>query len=237
MSQREAHPWRDQPESAFASILEALVASVPGARGAALVDLLGETVDYAGRGAPFDLRVAAAHWRIVLEETRSQTSFSGLKWLAVRAARGTYVVHALPDGYALVLVLVRAAGLFGWDRAVGTCARALGEEAGRHWGSLSGPSWFSVEVVSDARLRPRAIRLANELRPLEILGTLVRPAGPAAGGALPLDLAHRERGWRVRLETGVEATLVREPGGVWYADEALDRAHGVHIVLGSRKTV
>ena len=39
---------RDQHESAFASILRLLVARVPGARAAALVDCLGETVDYAG---------------------------------------------------------------------------------------------------------------------------------------------------------------------------------------------
>jgi hypothetical protein len=47
------------------------------------------------------------------------------------------------------------------------------------------------------------------LRPLEILGSL-------AGG-----LAKRERGWRVRVDSGVEATLVREPGGAWYADEPI----------------
>ena len=35
-------------------------------------------------------------------------------------------------------------------------------------------------------------------------------------------LGPRERGWRVRLENGAEVTLVREPGGHWYADEALE---------------
>jgi hypothetical protein len=30
-----------------------------------------------------------------------------------------------------------------------------------------------------------------------------------------------ERGFRVRLDTGVELTIVREAGGFWYADDAL----------------
>ena len=34
----------------------------------------------------------------------------------------------------------------------------------------------------------------------------------------------RERGFRVRLDTGVEVTVVREAGGRWYADEAIPTA-------------
>jgi hypothetical protein len=30
-----------------------------------------------------------------------------------------------------------------------------------------------------------------------------------------------ERGFRVRLDSGAEVTLVREPSGCWYADAAL----------------
>jgi hypothetical protein len=214
---------RDQTESPFASILGALVARVPGARAAALVDLQGETVDYAGRGAPFDLRLAAAHWRLVLDEAQAQTSLPSLTWFAVRAARGSYLVYALPDGYALVILLTRAAGFVGWHRAVATCARALGEEAGWRWPGTASAAWFPVEVVSDERHRPRSVRIAGRLRSLEILGALVRHAHREAGEG-PDSVAPRERGWRVRFASGIEATLVREPGGVWYTDEPFEAA-------------
>ena len=88
---------RDQHESAFATILADLVRRVPGARGAALVDRDGETVDYSGRLDPFAMRLAAAHWRIVLDELRAQRFFRSVRWLALRARRTSYLVHELPD--------------------------------------------------------------------------------------------------------------------------------------------
>lgn len=221
-SRRTAKAKRDQHESAFASILGALVARVPGARAAALVDCLGETVDYAGGATPFDLRLAAAHWRIVLDEADGQRSFRGLKWFAVRAARRSYLVYALPDGYALVIALSRAAGFVGWQRAVSMCVRALGEEAGLSWMGAPSTAWFPIDVLSDGRRRPCSVRIAGRVHPVEILGTLARH-GHGEVGAGPGDPARRERGWRVRLDTGVETTLVREPGGAWYADEPIDR--------------
>ncbi len=220
-ARRPAHPPRDQRESAFASILRELVLRVPGARAAALVDFQGETVDYWGRAAPFDLRVAAAHWRIVLDEAHGQRSLQGLKWFAARAARRSYLVIALPERYALVIVLLRAAGFAGWQRAVATCARSLGEEAA--WGreDAAPPLWFPVEIVSDVNFRPRSIRIAQDLFPLEILGTIVRRA-PSGAWVDPGDFSGRERGWRVRFESGAESTLIREPGGLWYADAPVE---------------
>jgi hypothetical protein len=64
-----------------------------------------------------------------------------------------------------------------------------------------------VSVFCDERDRPAALEIGDRARSVEVLGTVV-------------GLASRERGWRVRLDTGVEVTLVREPGGFWYADEA-----------------
>jgi hypothetical protein len=213
---------RDQHESAFASILRLLVARVPGARAAALVDCLGETVDYAGGTSPFELRIAAAYWRIVLVEAEAQRSLDGLRWIAVRAAKRSYLVCALPDGYALMVALTRAAGFVGWERAVATCARALGEEAGLGWmGAVRAP-WFPIDVVADTQRRPRAVRMGGRVHPLEILGTLV-PDASVEGGRTVAGALRRERGWRVRLDSGVEATVIREPGGAWYADELLDR--------------
>jgi hypothetical protein len=207
-SRRAATP-RDQQESAFTSILVSLVRRVPGARAAALVDFDGETVDYAGRLDPFTLKLAAAHWRIVLHQMEA-TGGPDVRWLWARAAGSSYLVNALPEGYALALVLGRGAGFGGWRRAVASCARDLGNEAGWSWRGTPPPPWFPVDAVTDSRRRPVAMHCGERERAVEVLGTV-------AGG-----LGRRERGWRVRFDSGVEATLVREPGGLWYSDEAPD---------------
>jgi hypothetical protein len=203
---------RDQHESAFHAILSKFVALIPGARGAALVDSEGETVDYAGRAKPFDVRVAAAHWRIVLDEARATQGLCDVRSIAVRATRAGYLIQTLPDGYALVVVMMRSAGFSGWQRAVASCAHALGDEAGWKQGDTElPPRWYPVTVLRDERRRPAAVRADGRLHPLEILGTL------QAG------LSSRERAWRIRFESGLEATLVREPGGACYLDEKLGR--------------
>ncbi len=217
---------RDQHESAFAAILSKLVARVPGARGAVLVDSEGETVDYAGRAKPFDLKVAGAHWRIVLDETRERPGLRDVRSIAVRAGRASYLVQVLPEGYALVLVMMRSAGFSGWQRAVASCAHALGEEAGwKRDASELPPRWFPVTVLRDERRRPAAVREGGRLHPLESLGTL--QAGVAAAGVGAAWLGPRERAWRIRFESGLEATLVREPGGACYLDEKLGH-HNLH---------
>jgi hypothetical protein len=214
---RVAGVKRDQHESAFAAILSKLVSRIPGARGAALVDSEGETVDYAGRAKPFDMRLAAAHWRLVLDEACALRGLPGVRSMAVRAAKASYLVQALPDGYALVVVMVRSAGFSGWQRAVAACAHALGEEAGWTGAAELPPKWFPVTVLRDERRRPAAVREGGRLHPLEILGTL------QAG--LQTWLGPRERAWRIRFENGLEATLVREPGGACYLDEKLGHQH------------
>jgi hypothetical protein len=282
--QRDQRDQRDQGESAFTSILGALVARVPGAQAAAMVDHEGETVDYAGAGDPFGLRVMAAHWRIVFQQADVQSSLRGLHWLVVRGARRSFLVHSLPRDYALIITFTRAAGFAGWQRAVATCARALCQEAG--WGSLEnwvsavaataappGPGrygaklgWFPIDVIADERRRPQSVRVGGRLHAVEILGTIMeqpqQPQQPQQGngtsgaagtaraervpgiaasgrhkrgrrgpGQLPRQKAGQsaarggvrgERAWRVRMGEGVEATVVREPGGIWYADEPVD---------------
>jgi hypothetical protein len=214
LKRRVAGTARDQHESAFSAILSTLVAHIPGARGAALVDSEGETVDYAGRANPFDVRVAAAHWRIVLDEARGARGLHQVRSIAVRAAKAGYLVQALPEGYALVIVTMRSAGFSGWHRAVASCVHALGEEAGwKRDASELPPKWFPVTVLRDERRRPAAVRADGRLHPFEILGTL------QAG------ISGRERAWRIRFESGLEATLVREPGGACYLDEKLGQQH------------
>jgi hypothetical protein len=170
------------------------------------------------------LRVAAAHWRIVLDESAAQPSMRRTRLLIVRATRQSYVVSALPDGYALVVVLARRAGFSGYERALSVCTLALGEEAGWTWDSLPKPAaWFPLDVLSDPRHRPRAFRDGDGLRPIEILGSIVNRAV-----ARP-----RERGWRVRVDTGLEAMLVREPGGTWYSDEPVGASGAAHVPVGA----
>jgi len=179
---------------------------MPGALAAALVDLEGETVDYAGVATPYEVRLAAAHWRIVLQRTQEQASLGDTRALAVRAARRSFVLYALPQGYALVIVLSSAAGLPAWRRALPACARRLAEEAG--WPEPHWASWYPADVACDARHRPASVRAHGLARPVEILGAL-------AGG-----LSREERGWRVRCGRE-EVTLVREAGGFWYSDAPL----------------
>jgi hypothetical protein len=201
-------PPRDQHETAFTRILTELVSRMPGARAAALVDPEGETVDSSGRLAPYDVKVAAAQWRVVIDEIRLRGPLSTTTFVAVRARRASYQGHVLPEGYALVIMFSRAAGLGGWRRPVSACCLALAEEAA--W-SLSGagiPSWHPARVATDAQRRPVAIGEPPRVRALELVGAIASGMGA------------QERGWRVRFEDGLEATLVREPGGKWYVDEA-----------------
>jgi len=201
---RAAAP-REQIESRFGRILADLVARVPGARAAALVDNLGETVDYAGSLDAFSVRVAAAHLRIVLQETGQQSGFARPTSIAVRTTRSSFSVHALPDGYAVALLLSHKAPLAGHGRAISAMAHLLAQEGG--WPSAGGPQWYAVDVVSDRAGHPKSLRAHGESQPLDALGRYESGLG------------WRQRGWRVRFSSGVEAMLVRERGGYWYADE------------------
>jgi hypothetical protein len=69
MKRRRRGAVRDQSDSAFSAILGQLCDDC-GALAAALVDGEGETVDYAGLLSPYEIKVAAAEWRIVLAVVR-----------------------------------------------------------------------------------------------------------------------------------------------------------------------
>lgn len=191
-------------ESPFARILAALVSRVPGAYAAALVDHEGETVDYAGHVDPFDVRVAAAHLRILLVQCEELTFWGRPQTLTIRGAKKSSVLRALPDGYALVVMMRRRAGFARTDRAFSVCERALAREANWPISDLA-RGWVAADVVCDDRGRPISVIDDERTYPVEVLGTF--------GGA------RQERGFRVRTEDGNEITLVREPGWCWYADE------------------
>lgn len=217
-SERSDHPartWaREEDETGFTVILKRHLAATPGAIGAALVDGEGEAVDYAGdRIDPFDLKVAAAHWRIVLQELdASALGARGgpTRRLTIHTDEQAFVLDALPEGYALLSIL-RANAAFGHaDRSLDATLRALYREAG--WRAPPGSfRWHPIDVQVDGRGRPTRIRIRHQWADVE-------PMGRIAGG-----LQSGETGWRVDVaDAGCETTLVLARDEQWYADLPLE---------------
>jgi hypothetical protein len=203
-------PPRDQEASSFASILERLVESVPGAKGALMVDVEGEAVDYAGQLDPFEIKICGAHWQIMLGELRETRHFTQCQQITVRARGYSYIIRQLPEGYALVLVLYRHAAFSVSERTLDEFDAALCMEAG--WERpAGGAKWFRVDVETQPgdRSRPRRLRAAGVWQPIEVMGAM-------------MGLRRREKGFRVRLPSGAEMLLVRECRGRWYADEIVE---------------
>lgn len=200
---------RDTDATAFTHILEDLLRGIPGSHAAAIVDSQGETVDYAGRGDPFDLRVAAAHLQLVLQGIARFGALGEPRWIVVKGARKSVAATALPDGYALALLLRSRSAFTISTRALAACQRALAQEAG--WAAPTSRdgvlrSWFPVTVETDRRGRPIRVLTKSGTVALEVLGAV-------------MGLSVRERGFRVRTSNGSELNLVREAGPRWYADE------------------
>jgi hypothetical protein len=210
-SSRHIAPPRDQARSTFTRILERLLAVTPGAQGAALVDFEGETVDYAGRLDPFELKITAAHWLIVLSETDEARPIGPIQQLMVRAVRRAYYVRRLEENYAVVLILHPRAAFAVSERAVQEAIVGLSAEAG--WSlPRDAARWFWVEVESERHgraVRPRRLKVAGSFQPVEVMGAVV-------------GLAAHEKGFRVRLPSGAEMMLVRERLGRWFADEHVE---------------
>jgi hypothetical protein len=212
MSDRRRLVGRDQAASAFTGTLMRLC-EVTGASGVALVDFQGETVDYAGSLDPYDIKVAAAEWRLVLRAVHESKvpSWPRTHELAVRGQRTSFLGVSLSDGYAIVLTLPRHC--FGVSsRALAEAERELCAEGGlRPSRALErGERWTRVDVrtSNDDPRRPEAVWYGGAWSPVAILGRY-RSA----------DLARGELGFRTQLASGAELTLVREPLGYWYADD------------------
>jgi hypothetical protein len=202
---------RDQEASPFSAILWRLCEGCS-ARAAALVDREGETVDYAGRASPYEIRVAAAELRLVLSFTHSSQvpGFAEVHEIRVRTGRRSYAIIGLGDGYAIVLELERHSFCVS-PRAVQQATRELESEAGIATVLRPGGArWSRVEVrpSSSDKRRPDAVLLDGAWSAVTVLGRY-RSA----------DLARRERGYLARLASGAEFSLVREPLGFWFADD------------------
>ncbi len=221
MSARRRRPPRDQAESPFNVILEDFLTHVRFARGAAIVDSEGETVDYAGDIDPFELRVAAATFGLVMNEIKSCQQLSASDRFSVRMGKSGYQVVELDPHYSL-LVLLRTLGTFCVSqRLIEEIKHRILIEAGLpRRGRLV---WRRVEVWPPGKgSRPQRLREARSLvdvpfapdegwAMLEVLGTLVATAA-------------KERGYRVRMGTGAELTLLREASGLWFIDESVEAA-------------
>ena len=201
-------PVRDMEESSFTLILRDVLSRIPGAVAVALVDRDGEAVDYAGRLDPFEVKVAGAHFRIVLEDIARQPAFGVAHTVVCLGSKGSILARGLPDGYALVVILKKRAGFAKCDRALMACERALAMEAA--WPiAAKGQVWVAVHVDIDRRRRPTRVYTATTSSGVEVLGAL-------------MGLRKGERGFRVRFApSGHEVNLVHEAGGGWYVDERL----------------
>jgi hypothetical protein len=201
-------PKRDQGTTTFTDILRRLLSVTPGARAAALVDFEGETVDYAGVLDPFELRIAAAHWQIVLSQL-AVSSFGSAKQITVRTRARSYVVRRLHASYAIVVILYRHAAFAVSRRAMQEADARLCAEAG--WPLPYAAYWFSIDVETDPAEPTRPVRInpGDGWHDVEVLGCIT-------------DMIGRERGYRVRLPCGAEIMLVRETLDRWFTDEHID---------------
>jgi len=214
MTRRKSGPasGRSQDQSPFGEILCRLLDLAPGISSAVLIDPEGEAVDYAGVLPEYDAKVAAAYFRIVIDDASASLSskLGPPQHVVVRAKNRSFLVRVLPDGYALVAILKRNA--FGISfRAIDISERELCKEAGWTLPAPHGTSWYPVEIETTRRdrRRPSRIRTNAAWEGVEVLGSIVGLG--------------RERGYRCRLRSGAELTLVREPAGTWYADERIDQ--------------
>ena len=220
---RQRATKRDQDPTVFTEILENLLDLSPSAAASALVDGEGETVDYAGDLPTFYVKVAAAHFRIVFGEIDAAlfASHGRSQQIVIRGRARTFVVRALSDGYALVVLLKRGAFTIS-SRAMAVSERDLSREAGWSVSALGSSFWHPavVEAILGDRRRPGRMRVGSRWQTVQVLGALV-------------GLRH-ERGYRCRLHSGAEVTLVREAGGAWYADDLIEDVEDVPRLVSSR---
>jgi hypothetical protein len=207
---------RDLGVTPFAVILENLCLAT-GAQAAALVDQEGETVDFAGRGDPFETRILAAELRLVGQGLLGAAHLSETKELTMRARKKSFLVRILPDGYALIVQLGRRASQLS-TRPLSVAVQALCSEAGfappsvwlRNAPLATRRQWKSVSVIELSNRSHRPIGLDSEdgTSDLTVIGRIP-----------PEEHQPKHLGFRVRLHTGQEGTLVREPLGHWYLEE------------------
>lgn len=127
-------PSREQLPSAFCAILQRLVASTPGARGAVLSDEEGETVDYFSASLdPEELKLAAAYMGILVARLAASSAKVGggrLLDAQLRGQRSQFMARVLGPGYYVTVALDPAAVMPKLLCALDQAAAELRVEAG-----------------------------------------------------------------------------------------------------------
>jgi predicted regulator of Ras-like GTPase activity (Roadblock/LC7/MglB family) len=96
----------------FKTLLSKLVEAVPGASGAILADWEGESVEQHSDGDPYEMKVTAAHWGIlltVLKEFQGHYATGTVREALISTDLQHVIVGALGTDYALVMTLHRNA--------------------------------------------------------------------------------------------------------------------------------
>lgn len=100
--------------SAFADILKGMVERVPGAVGAIFADWDGEAVDQFAHIPELDIKIAGAHWGVVLTlatESLKRASLGAIDELWIEGDHALVLVRRVTDRYYVVLTTGRATHL------------------------------------------------------------------------------------------------------------------------------
>jgi predicted regulator of Ras-like GTPase activity (Roadblock/LC7/MglB family) len=111
----------------FKSLLGKLVANVPGAKGAIIVDWEGEEVDHVARMDDYELKVLGAHKGVILDHLRAAVARlegAELEEIVVTTTHNQTLIMPVSLEYCLVLTLNRSDAL---GRAQFEMRRCLGD--------------------------------------------------------------------------------------------------------------
>ncbi|WP_224985151.1 roadblock/LC7 domain-containing protein [Geomonas agri] len=96
----------------FKRLLTTLVESVPGGNGAILADWEGEAVEQFSHGDPFEMKVTAAHWGILLTQLKGlheKFTTGAVQETVISTDEQYTIVGGIGDDYALVMTMDRTA--------------------------------------------------------------------------------------------------------------------------------
>jgi predicted regulator of Ras-like GTPase activity (Roadblock/LC7/MglB family) len=96
----------------FKRLLTTLVEAVPGASGAILADWEGEAVEQHCQGDPYEMKVTAAHWGILLARLKilhGKYATGLVRESVISTDEQHVIIGAIGDDYALVMTLNRDA--------------------------------------------------------------------------------------------------------------------------------
>ncbi len=124
---------RQQVVTVFASVLELLVDSCPGAVGAVFADEEGEAVDFFGPGDPDDIKLIAAHMGVLISSLYRCAAIARtgkLLELRIKAKDGQFVTRSIGHGYQVTVILKSTASLPKLEAAFDRALVAIRVEAG-----------------------------------------------------------------------------------------------------------